>query len=600
MNRRDFLAASSAALSNPVRAAPRVLPGQPKTLRVAFPIAETGFDPAVVQDLYSNTINLHIFDTLLTYDYMARPARLSPNTALALPEVSSDYRTFTVRLRPGILFQDDPAFKGRPRELVAEDYVYSLKRVFDPRWKSQMLFVLEPSRIVGIDALRQRALKNRAFDYDAPVEGLRALDRYTLHFRLAQPNPRFVYLLTASVSAAVAREVVEAHGDQTMAHPVGTGPFRLAAWTRGSRIVLERNPTFREQSYTFEAADDAPDLRDDVQRLRGRRLPFVDRVEVTIMQEDQPRWLTFAQGGLDLLAVPLEFIPIAAPNGIVAPHLARRGVRHRATPLSDATMCSFNLEDPVIGGYEPHKVALRRAISLAFDGPGYIRSIYNGSAVPAQSPLVPGTFGFDQQLPTEMSEYSPARAKALLDTFGFVDRDGDGWREHPDGSPLTLEMATSPSQLDRRQNEHWKRSMDAVGLRLKFYVAQWPELLKQSLAGKLMMWAFGWQATEPDSDLFFSLSYGPNRESANDSRFSLPAYDRLYELQRSLPDGEERKATLAEATRLLVAYMPYKFHLHRIQHDLAQPWVIGYRRHPVTQRQWHCIDVDDTRGQGQT
>jgi ABC-type transport system substrate-binding protein len=337
MDRRRFLATGAAA-PFAAAAAPEH-PSGVKTLRVAFPIAESGFDPAVVQDYYSNTINVHIFDTLLTYDYMARPAKLIPNTAAALPEVSGDYRTFTIRLRPGILFQDDPAFGGRPRELVAEDYVYSLKRVFDPRWKSQVLFILEPSRIVGIDALRQRALKGGKFDYDTRIEGLRALDRYTLQFRLAQPSPRFIYMLTSIVGGAVAREVVEAHGDQVAAHPVGTGPFQLGAWTRSSRIILERNPTFRETSYAFEAAEDAPDLREDTARLRGRRIPLVDRVEITIMQEDQPRWLTFAQGGLDLLQVPLEFIPLAAPNGVVAPHLARRGVRHRATPLSDATMC---------------------------------------------------------------------------------------------------------------------------------------------------------------------------------------------------------------------------------------------------------------------
>ena len=593
IDRRRFLAAG-AAVPLAAAATPHA-PSRDRTLRVAFPSPETGFDPAQVQDQYSNQVISHIFDAPLRYDYMARPARLVPNTTAGLPEVSSDFRSFTLRIRPGIWFQDDPVFKGQRRELVAEDYAYSIKRVFDPRWKSQMLFELEPAKILGIDEARERALKGAPFDYAAPIEGLRALDRYTLQIRLAEPAPRFVHTLTlATPLGAVAREVVEAYGDRIMEHPVGTGPFRLAHWTRTSRIVLVRNPTYRDETWDFEPPADQPALAADAVRLRGRKVPLVDRVEVTIVEETQPRWLSFDQGALDLLAVPFDYGPIAAPNRELAPHLARRGVRLQATPLADVTLVYFNMEHPVVGGYTPEKVALRRAVSLAFDSGRYIREIFRGSAAAAESPIVPGTFGYDPAFRTELSEYSPARAKALLDTYGYVDRNGDGWREQPDGSPLVLEMAASTSQLERRQNEQWRRCMDAVGLKMEFRIAQWPELLKQSLAGKLMMWGFAWQAGQPDSDLFFSLAYGPNLGSSNDARFALKAYDALYAQQRRLPDGPERLALLREASRLLVAYMPYKFIAHRIQLDLSQPWVLGFRRPLFTTRLWAYLDIDAT------
>ncbi len=597
MDRRRFLAAGAAA---PLAAAATThAPPRDRTLRVAFPSPETGFDPAQVQDQYSAQINAHIFDAPLRWDYMARPARLVPNTTVGLPEVSSDFRSFTLRIRPGIWFQDDPVFRGQRRELVAEDYAYSIKRVFDPRWKSQMLFELEPAKILGLDEARQRALKGAPFDYAAPIEGLRALDRYTLQIRLAEPAPRFVNTLTlATPLGAVAREIVEAYGDRIMEHPVGTGPFRLAHWTRTSRIVLERNPTYRDETWDFDPPADQPALAADAARLRGRKVPLVDRVEVTIVEESQPRWLSFDQGALDLLAVPFDYGPIAAPNRELAPHLARRGVRLQATPLADVSLVYFNMEHPVVGGYAPEKVALRRAVSLAFDSGRYIREIFRSSAVAADSPVVPGTFGYDPAFRTELSEYSPARAKALLDTYGYVDRNGDGWREQPDGSPLVLEMAASTSQLERRQNEQWRRSMDAVGLKMEFRIAQWPELLKQSLAGKLMMWGFAWEAGQPDSDLFFGLAYGPNLGSSNDARFGLQAYDALYAQQRRLPDGPERLALLREASRLLVAYMPYKFIAHRIQLDLSQPWVLGFRRPLFTTRLWAYLDIDATASRG--
>ncbi|HQR57413.1 MAG TPA: ABC transporter substrate-binding protein [Burkholderiaceae bacterium] len=587
----SLLAATPFASATPAAAAP----GTSKTLRVAFAAAETGFDPAQVQDLYSRTVIGHILDAPLEFDFMARPAVLRPNTLVALPEVSSDYRTFTFRLRPGIYFQDDPAFKGQARELVAADYVYSWKRIYDPRWKSPMLFVLENSKVLGLSELRAASLKGkRPFDYDSPVEGVRTLDRYTLQLRLAEPNPRFIYnFADASLFGAIAREVVEAYGDEIMAHPVGTGPFRLAAWTRSSRIVLERSPTFREERYDFEAAADIPALAPETTRLQGRRLPLVDRVEISVIEESQPRWLAFLQGELDILdPVPVDLVRVAAPNGKLAPFLERKGVKAILTPMSDITLSYFNMDHPVVGGYTPEKVALRRAIALGFDGREYIRSIFSGFGVQAESPFIPATYGYDPAYRTPMAEYNPARARALLDTYGYVDRDGDGWRETPDGQPLTLEIAATNTQRDRSANELWTKYMNALGLRTKFRIAQWPELVKQSMAGQLMIWGYAWQVGQPDSDTIFGMAYGPNTESINDARFNLPAYNRLFEQQRVMPDGPERLALLHEATRLMVAYMPYLLHMHRIYVDLAQPWVIGFRRHPFTSRRWSWIDID--------
>jgi ABC-type transport system substrate-binding protein len=199
--------------------------------------------------------------------------------------------------------------------------------------------------------------------------------------------------------------------------------------------------------------------------------------------------------------------------------------------------------------------------------------------------------GYDPAFKSENSDHDPARAKALLDLYGYLDRDGDGWREQPDGAPLLLQIAASATQLDRRQNELWRRYLGAIGVRVEFNIAQWPELLKQSLAGKLMMWNFGWQTGQPDADVIFGFGYSGNIDQTNDARFRLPAYDRLYEASRRLPDGPERLAVLREAARLLAAYMPYKFHVHRIQSDLVHPWVAGFSRHPLTVKLWDVIDL---------
>jgi ABC-type transport system substrate-binding protein len=591
---RVLLAASALALAAPWAQADKVL-------RYAFPVATTSFDPAYVSDLYSRTVIAGMFDALLEYEFMTSPARMRPNTAAAMPEINADFTQFTFRIKPGIYFADDPAFKGVKRELTAQDYVYSLKRFYDPRWKSANLYLLEAAKILGLSELRQEVIAaKKPFDYDREVEGLKALDRYTLQIKLGAPSPRLlIQLADPSFTAAVAREVVEADGDKVGEHPVGTGPFVLKEWRRSSRIVLARNPNYRQVLHDEKPAADNARLVREAQALHGKRLPLVDEVHIAITEETQPRWLSFLNEELDLIeAVPNEFANVAFPNNVLAPNLAKRGLTMVRYPRGDITYTYFQMEHPVVGGYEPHKVALRRAIALATDVDREIRLVRRNQAVPAQSSISPGQWGHDPGFKSEMSTFDPARAKALLDLHGYVDKNGDGFREQPDGQPLVLEYATQPDQLSRQLAELWQKNMNAVGLKIEFKTAKWPENLKASRSGKLMMWGVGWLAGNPDGDTFLAIGYGPNKGQSNHARFDLPAFNRLYEQQRVLPDGPERQALMTQASRLLVAYMPFKVSTHRVSTDLAHPWVLGYHRNTNVRDFFKYVDIDVQRQRG--
>ena len=568
--------------------------GGTKVLRYALRVAETGFDPAQISDLYSSTMTANMFDALYEYAFLARPVRLRPNTATAMPEASDDFKTFTIRIKPGIYFSDDPAFEGKKRELTAADYVYSIKRIFDPRWKSPTYQSLANNRIVGLDELRQAALRDKKpFDYDAPVAGLVALDRYTLRFQLAQPNPRFADELSDPArTGAVAREVVERYGDAIMEHPVGTGPYRLAQWRRSSLIAFEKNPNYREVRYDEEAPADDPLAQAAVKKLAGKRLPLVDRVELSIIEQPQPRWLAFLNRESDVIEqVPEDFTFVAIPNNKVAPNLAKDGVYEVRYLRNDASMSYFAMENPVVGGYSPEKVALRRAIALAVNVDEEIRVVRRGQAIVAQAVMGPGLYGYDPAFKSEMGTFDRAKAQALLDLYGYVDKDGDGWRDLPDGSPLVLEYATQPDDLNRQLITQWKKNMDAIGVRIVFRTAQWPENLKASRAGKLMMWGVAWSGG-PDGEAFLVLGDGPDKGQSNHARFDLPEYNRLFQVQRSLPDGPERLEVMKRMKEIMVAYMPYKAHVHRIWTDLAQPWVLGYHRNVFLREYWRYVDID--------
>jgi len=597
VSRRDFLRAGLGATVLSAVGAPTTASanGEQKVLRYAFPIAETGFDPVQIVDLYSRIVTSHMFEALYTYDHLARPFKIKPNTADGMPETSGDFRTWTVRLKRGIRFLDDPAFGGKPRELVAEDYVYSFKRFFDPRWKSPAYATISELKIRGLEPLRSAALKERKpFQYDVTVEGLRALDRYTLQLKLEEPQPRMIQVLAADdLYGAVAREVVEHYGDDIMGHPVGTGPFRLAEWRRSSRMVFERNPNYREKSYDAEPNADDAEGQVLVQRFRGRRLPMVDRVEISIVEEAQPRWLSFLNKQQDLQErLPNEFINIVAPNGVLAPNLAREHIQLYRVPGSDVTVTYFNMDDPTVGGYTPEKVALRRAIGLGIDVPKEIRLVRKGQAVPAQFGLAPMTYGYRPDFRSENGEYDLAKAKALLDVYGYLDRDGDGWRETPDGKPLVLQWSTEPTQASRQQDELRRADMAAVGLRLEFRPAKWPENMKNARAARLMIWSIGLSSSQPDGQESFDLGASIHFGGQNLARFRNERFDDLYRRMQVLPDGPERLALFEEAKRIMLAYLPYKFGVHRIYTDLAQPWLHGYRRPPYWQTWWHYVDVD--------
>ena len=571
----------------------------PKTLRYAMQVAETGFDPVRLSDIYSRTLTAHVFEALYSYDPLARPARIVPLVAAGAPEISADFKTFTIRLQPGIHFADDPAFKGRPRELTAQDFVYSIKRYADPANNAQSWTDYEDAGLVGLAELRERALKShQPFVYDTEVEGLKALDRYTLQLRTREPRPRLVEAILAGsdLRGAVAREVVEFYGDRISEHPVGTGPFVLKDWRRSSQMVFERNPAYRERHYEAQPAPGDAEAQAIYARFKGRRLPIIDRVVVDVIVERQPRWLAFLRGEHDFIErLPEEFITQAAPGGHLAPNLAKQGMKALFTLSPDMTLTCFNMDDPVVGGMAPDKVALRRAISLAYDVRKEILLARRGQGAPAQGPIVPGTTGYEPGFKSEMSDYDPARAKALLDLYGYVDRDGDGWRERPDGQPLVLVRNTQSDALSRSLDELWDQALRAVGIRLQLKIQQWPENLKAAQAGNYQMWPVGSMASQPDGLGQLVRYYGPASGTQNLARFKDGRYDALYERLQALPDGPEREALFREAKRIAVAFMPYKVHLHRVVTDIEQPWMSGFRRPTFWQDFWQFVDIDPAR-----
>ena len=568
-----------------------------KTVRVLLTESETGLDPATASDASTQSINENLFDALLRYDYLARPVRLIPNTVAAMPEISADRLTYVFHITPGIRFTPDPAFDGKERELTAADYVYSIKRLYDPALKSPWLFLFQ-GKLAGDTVLQPKP--GVRFDIDAPVAGLSAPERYTLRLRLNRPDNNLLFALATPATGALAREVIMAHAANPGGHPVGTGPYRLALWQRNDRLVLEANPGFRKTLFQSPAKTSLPPAdRAIAAALQGKQLPIAGRIDIRIMEEQQARVLGFLNREFDYLEpLPSPLADLVLDNGKLKPALAARGI----TAPEFAPLRTFylwmNLDDPVVGGYAPANIALRRAIGLAYAQDEDIRVLDHGMALAAQSPLPPDVLGYDPAYRSSR-RFDPALARRLLDHYGYRIKSGERYRSMPDGQPLILQMHSLASTTGRLRDEFWRRSLEAIDIRVTFKSDRFADITKAARMGTVQMFETNWIADFPDGDNFYQLLYGGNIGRANYARFKLPAFDRLYEEAAGMADSPQRTALYRQMNQLIDAYAPWIVRTHPLETSLVQPWLKNHKRHPVEGTTWRYLDIDqaskDTR-----
>jgi len=565
-----------------------------KTLRYIFPAAETGFDPAVARDLYTGHVTQAIFDTLYTYDYLARPVRLVPHAAAAMPEVSADGKTYTIRLKKGIYFTPDPAFKGKRRELTMADYVYSWKRLFDPRLTSPHTWLFE-GKIVGLDALAAAARKGAAFDYDRAIEGFELPDPYTLRIRLTQTDFNLGMILAHEPTVAVAREVVERYGDVKGAvhgHPVGTGHYKLAQWVRGNRIVLDRNPEREREIWDFKGEGTPEDAR-IIAQMKGKAMPQIDRIDIAVMVEDQSRWLSFQSGGADLFWLDGPLAPKALEGGVLRPELVRKGVQLSRQLDPEVTYYYWNMKDPVLGGFSKEKIALRRAIAMAHNIDEEIALVWNGQAERIDFPVPPGVIGHDPHY-KRLLHYDPALANRLLDRFGYK-KGADGWRTLPDGKPLLVRYVSRNEASGLLQAEVWRKTYTRLGIRMENDRMIFSDLLQAEKLCKVQSRNYQWMADYPDGDNFMQLFYGPNVYQNNAGCFADPQYDKWYAQTQKMPAGPERDVLYRQMARRIEVTGGALMGYARYRNMLAQPTVLGYKKHPILHQEWLYIDIDPAR-----
>jgi ABC-type transport system substrate-binding protein len=542
---------------------------------LTLPIRSAGpgsMDPVRGSTTYDNQACSFVYETLLQYKYLKRPLELEPLLCVAMPEVSEDRLVYTFRLREDVYFHDDPCFEGGTgRQLTAEDVVYSWKRLADQGIGTKNWWLLE-NTIRGLD--EWSAVQNAAesFDYDVPCEGLLATDRFTLRVELTEPVHRFLYVLAMFQTSVVPREAVEFYGETFPRHPVGTGPFTMREedWKTSKSLDFERNTKFREELYPEEwmPEDEERGLHLDA----GKRLPLADHVRVNCYVQDQPMWLEFRTGLLDYAQIPAEnYVDcIRKRTRSLKKQYRDEGITYHPVPLLDFIFRGFNMEDPLLGGYDERSKKVRQAISLATDLKEFNNTFYNGQNIVYDGMIPPGLDGHPEGGRCEASYTGPDidRARALLAEAGY-----------PDGEGLPrIDYYTSLAANSQEQTELFQRQLGAIGIELNAILLEFPQLIEAINKRKAPIFSFAWGSDYPDGENNLALFYGPYESpGSNHYNYRNERYDELYERIRSMPPSPERTKLYEEMRDIVLEDVPFIGGMARTRNYLASPRIRNFK-----------------------
>ena len=478
-----------------------------KIYRHSMDQAPVSVDPAQGATVYSNFVILNVYDTLYAYKYLARPYELTTNLATGFPKVSEDGLIYTISIKEGVHFVDDPCFPdGIGREVVASDFVYGLKRHFDPATLSQAAWVWQ-GRIVGLDEW-----KTSGSDYDKEVSGLRALDSHTIQITLTKPYPQLVHTLTMGFSSLIPREAVEHYGREFSIHPVGSGPFKMERFDT-ARATLIKNPRFRAEPVDLAALGFDPELHAGLglEAIEGRTPPFVDRVDVNFITEDAARWNSFSKGSeIQFAKIPTEQFDTVLSSK--QPPTLKKELEDRYNMLDfvepGVVFNTFNLDFEEFG-YHPdpsraeRNKALRCAVIKGFDWEQRSERFYNGIAKIFPGIMPPAVPEMDPGLSLDSVTRDVEGARKLLADHGW----------NADNLP-TLTYGVAASVKQRQMFEQFRGFMTEIGYPSEKIVleqfATFGDISKAWKQSKLPLISKGWNLDYPDAENVLQLFYGPN------------------------------------------------------------------------------------------
>ncbi len=527
-----------------------------------------GLDPADIRDMSSTLAGSQIFESLYQFHYFKRPYQIICQLAESEPQVSEDGLLYSIKIKRGVFFADDDCFEsGLGRELKADDFVYAWKRIADIKNLSGNWWIFN-ERIEGLDEFREytKGCKSKSeVDYSREVKGLKAVDDYTLEVRLKRPWPQMKYFLTKTATAPVAKEAVDYYGDDVINHPVGTGPYRLKNWHRGSFIELVRNENFRQEYYPCEGqpSDEQAGYLGDA----GKRLPLCDRVMLVVTEQYQPRWFLFMQGSIDVTVIGRESFQEAIGAGLkLTEKLKDRGINLKVFRDPSTFWLGFNMEDKILGFNKP----LRQAISYAIDRQKYIEIFYNGRGEIA--------YGF---IPPLMKSYNSDIEKLVAPTFDV--KKASELVNHAEeiyGGKIPELRISMPGtgSFYTQQGDFFRHCLNRIGLDVSIEYMDFPAFQERIENKDAQIFLTGWIAQYPDAENFLQVFYSKNAlGGVNSFNYYNAEFDRIYEKASLMEESSQRSELYRQAEKIVVEDCCAVFLRHGVACVLHHNWLKNYK-----------------------
>lgn len=606
----------------------------------------------------------HIYESPLQYNYLIRPYILEPSLAATMPRITyyNDhdevlpnnakaeeiaYTIYEISLKQGVVYHPHPAFAQNrlsakilknvhtlsdfpatgTREVVAEDFVYQIKRLAQPTLNSPILDLMG-THIVGLNALSDRIyadfnrlpLAQRQLGYidlrPYDFEGAKALDKYTYQIKINGKYPQFIYWLAMTFFAPMPWEAEAFYARPEFIkknivldwYPVGTGPYFLAVNNPNRQMILQKNPYFREEYYPTKGmpGDEAAGLLDRA----GQKLPFIDKVIFNLEKESIPRWIKFLQGYYDQSSIGSDnfqqAIVVTGEGAELAPVLAEKNMKMYSATSAMTYYWGFNMLDPIVGGYDEKAKALRQAISIAMDIEEYISIFLNERGIAAQGPIPPGMDGYQEGMigmnpyvysweDAKAKRLSLAHAKALLAKAGYPDG-----RDAKTNEPLVLnyDVMSTGDPAEKAQFAWVQKQFHKLNIELNVRATDYNRFREKMSVGYAQIFSFGWSADYPDPENFLFLLYGPNsrvgNEGVNTANYHNPAYDQLFEQLRYLDPGPEKTVIMTQMLDIIREDAPWVFGFHPQIYTLLQTWNAAIKLSEVSNNtyKYHALNPD--------
>jgi oligopeptide transport system substrate-binding protein len=538
----------------------------PNTLNMALRGEVPTLDPANAYDTISASVIYQCYETMYEYHYLKRPYTLKPLLADGMPLVENGGKRYTIKIKKGIRYHNDPSFYGKIRYLKAQDFINQIKRLAFVPTKSNGWWLFD-GKIVGINKFRKDAGNDLNAFKRLSISGLQATDDHTLVINLTRPYPQMLYALAMSFTAPVPLEVITQYNNILNDKIIGTGPFKLGEWVRSSKITLDKFEHYHDSQ--FPSIGDRHSNDQKLLQDAGKRIPFLGKIIFHIMKEDQTRWLNFQSKKIDMSFIDKDNFQTAInADGKLSQELKNKNIKLQISPSLTYWWLSFNMKDPIVG----KNLKLRQAIAHAVNMDRYLALFTNNIGLKANSIYPPGIFGYDpgHQLPFE---YNLETARKLLAEAGYP-----GGK----GLPVLKYDVRGSSPTNRQQAEYIKAELNKINIRTKISLNSFPRFLDKVRSGQLQFWQGGWAMDYPDAENSLQLLTTQNHAPGpNSSFYSNPKFDKYFEELKIIPNGKKKLELMRKMEEIIQEDLPWIMQYYSKNYFLHHGYLKNYRHSDV-------------------